>query len=338
MNHTASPQSEFLRGIKETSPMLIGLLPWALILGMQGGQKGMSWLEMLLMTGMNFAGGSEFAAVNLWANPLPILLIATVTFMINSRHILMGAAIAPYMRDIPLKKAMPALFVMCDESWAMAFAEIQKRKAAGLPAFNMPFYAGVCFILYVMWIGFAAFGAAVGPMFGDVAAWGFGMAFPAVFLVLLRGMWKSFAASRPWFVSLIVACVTYLTVDGAWYVPAGALSGLLAAYFLGRAKMKDLLSLQSFLLFLSMLAVTYSTRLIGFFALRNRTLSRRAQVVMEAAPGCVLISVIAPYFVSDKPHELIAIALTVLAASRFSMLVTVLIGVGTSGILGYLMK
>ena len=99
--------------------------------------------------------------------------------------------------------------------------------------------------------------------------------------------------------------------------------------------MKDLLSLQSFLLFLSMLAVTYSTRLIGFFALRNRTLSRRAQ---EAAPGCVLISVIAPYFVSDKPHELIAIALTVLAASRFSMLVTVLIGVGTSGILGYLMK
>ena len=83
-----------------------------------------------------------------------------------------------------------------------------------------------------------------------------------------------------------------------------------------------------------MLAVTYSTRLIGFFALRNRTLSlsRRAQIVMEAAPGCMLIYVIAPYFVSNKPHELIAIALTVLAASRFSMLVTVLIGVGSSGL------
>ena len=118
MTHPNSPQSEFLRGIKETSPMLIGLLPWALILGMQGGQKGMSWLEMLMMTGMNFAGGSEFAAVNLWTNPLPILIIATVTFMINSRHILMGAAIAPYMRDMPLKKAMPALFFMCDENWA----------------------------------------------------------------------------------------------------------------------------------------------------------------------------------------------------------------------------
>ncbi len=56
MTHTASPRDEFIRGIKESSPMLIGLLPWALILGMQGGQKGMV-VEMLLMTGMNFAGG-----------------------------------------------------------------------------------------------------------------------------------------------------------------------------------------------------------------------------------------------------------------------------------------
>lgn len=103
--------------------------------------------------------------------------------------------------------------------------------------------------------------------------------------------------------------------------------------------MKDLLSWQSFLLFASMLAVTYSTRLIGFFALRNRTLSRRAQIVMEAAPGCVLISVIAPYFVSDKPHELIAIALTAAAAaSRLPMLPTVLLGVVSSGLLGHWMR
>ena len=87
-----------------------------------------------------------------------------------------------------------------------------------------------------------------------------------------------------------------------------------------------------------MLAVTYSTRLIGFFALRNRSLTPRARAVMEAAPGCVLIAVIAPYFVSDKPNELIAIALTVWAASRFPMLLTVLIGVGASGFFGWILK
>ena len=98
-----------------------------------------------------------------------------------------------------------------------------------------------------------------------------------------------------------------------------------------------MISWPSFLTIIGMLCVTYSTRLLGYFALRNRILSPRAKQMMEAAPGCVLISVIAPYFVSDKPHELIAIALTALAACRFSMLVTVLIGVVSSGILGWLM-
>lgn len=97
-----------------------------------------------------------------------------------------------------------------------------------------------------------------------------------------------------------------------------------------------MISLDSFLVCMSMLTVTYSTRLIGFFIFRNRTLSKRAAAIMDAAPGCVLISVIAPHFVSNKPHELIAIALIVLAASRFSMLPTVLIGVISSGLFGYI--
>ena len=99
-----------------------------------------------------------------------------------------------------------------------------------------------------------------------------------------------------------------------------------------------MISFDSILVILGMLCVTYGTRLIGFFALRNRTLSKRAAKVMDAAPGCVLVSVIAPYFASDKPHELIAIALTVLAASRLSMLPTVLIGVAASGLFGYLLQ
>ena len=41
-------------------------------------------------------------------------------------------------------------------------------------------------------------------------------------------------------------------------------------------------------------STTYLTRVLGYFALRNRVLSKRAITVMEAAPGCVLIAVIAP--------------------------------------------
>ncbi|RUX49034.1 AzlD family protein [Mesorhizobium sp. M4A.F.Ca.ET.050.02.1.1] len=85
-----------------------------------------------------------------------------------------------------------------------------------------------------------------------------------------------------------------------------------------------------------MASVTYLTRVGGYVVLRNRTLGRRATAVMEAAPGCVLISVIAPDFVSKNPADLAALAITVLAATRLSMLPTVVIGVASAGMLRHL--
>lgn len=84
---------------------------------------------------------------------------------------------------------------------------------------------------------------------------------------------------------------------------------------------------------LLMASATYLTRLLGYLGLRNRTLGPRALAVMEAAPGCVLISVIAPVFVAGHPVDLLTLAVTVVAATRCSMLPTVLIGVASAGLL-----
>jgi len=98
-----------------------------------------------------------------------------------------------------------------------------------------------------------------------------------------------------------------------------------------------MIDLTSLLTILGMCAVTYATRVIGFLALRNRTLSPRAAAVMEAAPGCVLISVIAPNFVADRPADLVALAITLVAATRLPMLSTVVIGVASAGLLRHFM-
>lgn len=89
----------------------------------------------------------------------------------------------------------------------------------------------------------------------------------------------------------------------------------------------------SFLTILLMASVTYLTRIGGYLLFGNRTLGRRATAVMEAAPGCVLISVIAPSFVSDRPADLLALAVTLLAATRLPILPTVLIGICAAGVL-----
>lgn len=85
-----------------------------------------------------------------------------------------------------------------------------------------------------------------------------------------------------------------------------------------------------------MAAATYSTRVVGYLALRNRVLSRRATRVLEAVPGCVLISVIAPRFVSSDPRELAAIAATVLAAARLPLLPTVLVAIAATALMRHL--
>ena len=85
-----------------------------------------------------------------------------------------------------------------------------------------------------------------------------------------------------------------------------------------------------------LMASTYLSRILGYVLLRNRTLARMASV-MENVPGCVLISVIAPAFVSTRPADLLALAITLIVATRLSILPTVIVGVVSAGLLRHLL-
>ena len=90
---------EFRRGYFTALPLMIGLMPLGLILGAQASQVGRCSSYSFLMSGINFTGGiAKFAALGLWSATPPILMIAFTTFLINSRHIVMGVTFAPYMR------------------------------------------------------------------------------------------------------------------------------------------------------------------------------------------------------------------------------------------------
>ena len=80
-------------------------------------------------------------------------------------------------------------------------------------------------------------------------------------------------------------------------------------------------------------ATTYLTRILGYVLLKNKTLSNKQRKILEVVPGCVLISVIAPYYVKDNVADLLAIAITLLAASRFSLLPTVVISMLSAALL-----
>ena len=88
---------------------------------------------------------------------------------------------------------------------------------------------------------------------------------------------------------------------------------------------------------LLMATATYATRALGYLGLRNRELGPRATALLEAVPGCVLIAVIAPAFVTDRPADLAALAVTLAAATRLPILPTVLVGIVAAGGLRHLL-
>lgn len=210
--------------------MMLGFIPFALVLGASAVGAGFKWYELAFLTTTNLAGGSEFTVVSLWNNPLNIPLIVAMATLVNSRHIIMGATFSLLLKGMPKRKALPLLFVMIDESWAMSIADAHKHNHKSL---NVPYYLGVAGLLCLTWIIFTTAGAYFAPLIGDLKQFGMDMAFTAVFLVLLKGMWRGVKAALPWLASLMTAGFMYHTLDGAWYVAGGALVGVITAYLAG---------------------------------------------------------------------------------------------------------
>lgn len=237
MSTIKTPQHPFVEGMITAFPLLLGFVPVAFMLGAEAAQKDFSSVLIMFLTMVNFAGGSEFAAIELWTSPPAVLFIIFVTFMVNSRHIIMGATLAPHIKHLPKRKILTSLFFMADEVWALAMQDISKQHklTPSKKGFRFDFYLGVALSLYVTWSTFAGLGAYYGGMLGDLHQYGLHMAFPALFIVILVSMWNGKHNALPWAVSAAVAMLAYQYLPGGWYVILGALSGMLVAYFQGES-------------------------------------------------------------------------------------------------------
>jgi uncharacterized membrane protein len=72
-----------------------------------------------------------------------------------------------------------------------------------------------------------------------------------------------------------------------------------------------------------MAIATYFTRFIGYWLVRHRSVSGRLAGALEAVPGAVLTSIIAPMVLATGPAETAAAVLTVLLALRLPLIAAV---------------
>lgn len=214
---------DFALGTYHMLPMLVGMVPFGLLLGALAADKGYSPLDMALMSAMVFAGSSQFVAIGLWQEPLPVLAIVFATALVNLRHVPMSAALAPGLGRFGHKLPIAALFLLADEIWAMAMRAAQGGRLG--PAY----YAGLAIPFYLNWIFWTVLGTAAGSVIVEPERYGFDFAFTAVFIVLIRGFWNGRRSLPPILAAVAGALLAHEFLPGIWYIVVGTASGMLAA-------------------------------------------------------------------------------------------------------------
>jgi 4-azaleucine resistance transporter AzlC len=208
-------------GVRRTLPVALSIFTYGLVFGVLARQAGLSIAESALMSGLVFAGASQFVALDLWVSPLPVGTIVLTTLVVNLRHLLMGAALSPWFLKLPPAAAYGTIFFVSDESWALTMGEFARGGR------NAAFLLGSGITTFVAWVSAAIVGQTLGSVLDDPSRWGLDFAFTAVFLVLLVGLWRGKSDLLPWAVAAVVAVAASLWLPGKWYILLGGLSGSL---------------------------------------------------------------------------------------------------------------
>ena len=218
--------SEIRAGLADIAAPALASIPIALLFGAIATSKGMSPLEVFLMSALVFAGGAQFAAIEQWAQPVPIAALAFGTLLINSRHILMGASLAPKTLAFSTAQRFLGFFAMADENWALS------ERRAGRTTLTPAYYFGMTVFFYLNFQVWATLGAVIGPLMGDPARFGADFAFTALFIALIAGFWNGRVTAVTIIASGVVSALVKVTFGAPWHVPAGALAGIAAAYLM----------------------------------------------------------------------------------------------------------
>lgn len=144
-----TPSSEWWAGVRALAPMLVGVLPFGLIFGVLAVNAGMPGWLAALMSIIVFGGASQMILTQLWAVGTPALLMAATVAMVNLRHALYSAAMAPALGALPRRWKLLLAYLLTDEAFAAMARRLDPH--AGPTLHRHWFFAGAGFSLWFGW-------------------------------------------------------------------------------------------------------------------------------------------------------------------------------------------
>jgi len=216
---------EFLNGVKGELPILLGVAPFGMIYGVLATDAGLSTLDAQAMSAVVFAGSAQFMLVQLINLGTPALVLILSGFIINLRHALYSASVAPYTRHLsPLWKVILS-YMLTDEAYAVVIMHYQKDDQS---EYKHWYFLGAGLTLWTCWqICTAAgifLGAQIPPNWGldfTLALTFIALVFPAIddrpslLAALSAGAVALLARGLPYKLGMIAAALVGIAV-GLW--------------------------------------------------------------------------------------------------------------------------
>ncbi|GAB4485754.1 MAG: AzlC family ABC transporter permease [Anaerolineales bacterium] len=206
MEKTAFQQ--FLLGVKDELPILVGVVPFGMIYGILALGAGLSRFDAQAMSAVIFAGSSQFMMVQLIRESTTWLVILMTGFIINLRHALYSATIAPYIRHLPRRWKALLAYLLTDEAFAVAALHYQRE---GVTRFSHWYFLGAGLALWTSWQVSTAVGIFLGAQVPE--AWGLDFTLPLTFIALVVPALKDKAGVA----TAIIASLTALLFLGLPY-------------------------------------------------------------------------------------------------------------------------
>ncbi len=216
----SSPRSEFLAGVKAELPILLGVLPFGLIYGVLASGAGLPASLAQAMSSIVFAGSAQFIAAQLIGAGTPALVLVLTTLVVNLRHMLYSASVAPYVKHLRPQWKWLLAYLLTDEAYAVTILHYQETDDAPL-AHQHWFFLGAGLALWSTWQASTAVGIFVGAQVP--ASWSLDFTLALTFIALVvpalkdRAGWVAalvggtvavLAAGLPFKLGLILAALT----------------------------------------------------------------------------------------------------------------------------------
>ncbi len=176
---------EFLSGVRAQLPLLLGVVPFGLIYGALAVQVGVPATIAQAMSSVVFAGSAQFIAAPLIVASTPALILVLTVFVVNLRHLLYSASVAPYLEHLSPSWKVLLSYLLTDEAYAVSIAHFQE---AGDGINRHWFLFGAGLTLWASWQISTAVGIFIGARVPP--EWSLDFALPLTFIAIVVPMVK----------------------------------------------------------------------------------------------------------------------------------------------------